>query len=375
MSRYRKPYRFKKIGKYYYYKLSNQKSFHTTGEKSKTLAEQFVTLLMKKEESSTDKTLKEYAEDFYIWDKCPHIRRLREENKSIGQRHARLQRRVLEKHIFSDPIADKKMNEIKRGDILDFRTKLINNNIGMNTINKVMGVLKVIFNEALYREEVNRNPIMGVGNMKHTPKEVGTFTEEELRGIFSENKFYPWQSILDYTCFLIAATTGMRRGEILALRWRDINFQKGYLTVNQAWKDRNELGKPKWGKVRFVPIPKFTLEKLIKLRSESFNNEEDDFVFAYDDGGRLGGTWWRKRFIAAMKKAKINFEERNLRPHSFRHSLNSILKAKNYDTEKFRLSFGWADQKIQNNYTHVNIEYLMEQANIVSDIFLGKNYE
>ena len=62
----------KKIGRYYY-KLANQNSFHTIREKSKTLAEQFVTLLMKKEESSTDKTLREYAENFYIWDKCPHV--------------------------------------------------------------------------------------------------------------------------------------------------------------------------------------------------------------------------------------------------------------------------------------------------------------
>ena len=41
--------------------------------------------------------------------------------------------------------------------------------------------------------------------------------------------------------------TSMRRGEVLALEWRAIDFKQKYLTLNNAWKSRNEKGTPKWG--------------------------------------------------------------------------------------------------------------------------------
>ncbi len=83
MSKYKKPFRLKKRGKYYYYKLANEEIFHTTGEISKTLAEQYVNLIVKREKSSFSKTLREYSGSFYIEETCPHIKRLKEENKII----------------------------------------------------------------------------------------------------------------------------------------------------------------------------------------------------------------------------------------------------------------------------------------------------
>jgi len=112
-------------------------------------------------------------------------------------------------------------------------------------VNKALGIVKVIFQEALYREEINRDPTAGVGRIKERRKERGIFTVEELRALFPDHGYNPWQDVHDYTCFYLAAVTGLRRGEILALRWRHINFERQVLTVSEAWKGGNEIGPPK----------------------------------------------------------------------------------------------------------------------------------
>ncbi len=141
-------------------------------------------------------------------------------------------------------------------------------------------------------------------------EEVGIFTEEELKMLSPVRGIGIWRSILDYTCFLPAASTGMRRSEILALQWRDINFEGGYLTVNRAWKGK-ELGLPKWNNKRYVPLSSLMIARLKDLGDSSLNCLDDDLVFCYSDGYRLHDTWWKLHFRRAVEKAKINREERN----------------------------------------------------------------
>lgn len=165
-------------------------------------------------------------------------------------------------------------------------------------------MLKTIFNEALYREEIYRNPVQGIGNIKYEPKEVGIFTEEELKMLFPVRAIGVWQSTLDCNCFLLAASTGMRRSKILALQWRDINFEGRYLTVNRAWKGK-ELGLSKWNKTRYVPLSSLMISRLKDLRYSSLNCLDDDLVFCYSYGHRLHDTWWKLHFRRAMKEANF----------------------------------------------------------------------
>ena len=85
-------------------------------------------------------SFRRYAEPFFDWDRCPHIRRLREEGKSITRRHARIQRQRLKRHILSDPFAGKQMSEITRADVLDLRSRLLAK-CSPVTVNKALGML------------------------------------------------------------------------------------------------------------------------------------------------------------------------------------------------------------------------------------------
>lgn len=310
-----------------------------------------------------------YAEPFFQWDSCPHVRRLLNEGKSISRYHVKKLRRVLENHVFPDKIARLRISEIKRADILDFRERLIENMGYTRTVQQAVSVLETILKEAYFREEINRDPTAGVGVTKYQPAEVGIFSEEELRSLFPPDSPGPWKDLTGYAVFLTAATMGMRRGEILALTWECVHFNESYLEIRQAWKDRHEPGLPKWNKARTVPLPAMLAETLKRIKNRGNNTTPEDLIFCYDDGSRLGGTWWAKRFNAALETMEIDRKVRNLRPHSFRHTLNSILRDKGYDPAKIRAALGWADEVIQNTYTHWSTESLTGHREIVDSLF------
>ena len=101
----------------------------------------------------------------------------------------------------------------------------------------------------------------------------------------------------------------------------------------------------------------------------SLHLKPDDFLFCYDDGKRVGETWWHKRLKTALKRAGIEPGDRWLTPHSFRHTINTIVRNSGHDPAKIRAVLGWMDEKIQDNYTHWEAEHLRRWAEIVDDIW------
>jgi integrase len=152
------------------------------------------------------------------------VNRLRQEGKSIGDTHIEKCRSWLTRYILEDrALVRKPIGSITRADLLDYRNRLIEK-LGdkKNTINKVMATLKVIFKEAYFRQDISFDPTQGIGNIKEERKEPGIFTTKELKAHFPDESYGPWKDIWDYTCFLVAATTGMRKSEVLALQWADM---------------------------------------------------------------------------------------------------------------------------------------------------------
>jgi integrase len=355
---------------FWYYKLGPWKSYKSSGKTTKADA---ITVALEALESPAEApggpTLRKYVEPFFVWETCPHVKRLVAEGKSITRYHVRDMRSIMENHLLTDPVVNVRLSALKRSHILDYRERLIEKLGYTRTVQNAVGVLKTILKEAYFREDISRDPTVGIGSTRYQPKEIGVFTAEELKKLFPTEPPGPWGDLTGYTVFLMAAMTGMRRGEILALTWECVNFQEKCIEIRQAWKDRHEIGPPKWGKTRVTPIPEQLSEALTRYRAQSSHAKADDLVFCYDDGARIGNTWWAKRFTAAMKKAKIDREKRNIRPHSFRHTLNSILREHGYDAARIRAALGWSTEDVQDGYTHWNADAFNGQRSIVDDVF------
>lgn len=357
-------------GGQYYFRLRGESSWQNTGKTSRGDALDFIVDALKhvRLQTPAGPTLRDYLEPFFVWESCPHVARLRGEGKRISRQHAKHQRSVLERYILTDALADKAVKQIRRGDVLDFRQRLIDR-AGSRTVNTVITVLKTCFKEGVFREDLEKDPTIGVGNIRYAKRESGVFSRTELGMLFPEIPPGPWEDLQGYTAFLVSATCGLRRGELLALRWRDIDFEELAVHVEQAWKDEREVGEPKWGQRRIVPLPARTAQKLKELRAESIHVMPDSLVFCYDDGSRFGATWFTKRFARAMATVGIDPKVRALRPHSFRHSLNTLLRDAGYSDEKIRAAMGWTNAGTQALYTHWKVEHLRDQAKIIDGIW------
>ena len=370
----KKPFYLKKRGNFWYYRLNAESglvsgenlTYYTTGCRTRAAAEAFMADLLGTEPESP--TFRRYAEPFFIWGECPHIRRVLEETGRFTQRHARIQRGRLENHVFADPFADKRLSEITRADVFDFRSRLLKSCSGATT-NKVIDAVKVVLREAVIREELGSDPTEFVRRVRHRKRERGIFTVEELKALFPTRDRGPWKDVCDYTCFFLAAVTGARRGELLVLRWRHVDFRDQCLRITEAWKGRDEIGETKSGKSRIVPLSPRIIGKLDGLRADSLHMGPEDFLFCYDDGRRVGETWWHGRFKRALGRAEIAAGDRWLTPHSFRHTINTIVRDAGHDPAKIRAVLGWMDEEIQDNYTHWEAESLRRWAEIVDEIW------
>lgn len=270
--------------------------------------------------------------------------------------------------MLTDPIADIPVGRLKGAHILDFRQRVLDAK-GPGVANRALSALKCCLREGYFREELSRDPCLGVGRINIQRREVGTFTADELRMLFPAEEVGPWHDWQDYTAFIIAATCGLRRSEILALCWEHVDFENKLIRVEQSFNFKIEtLGLPKWGKVRATPLPSRTAKALKDLRSESLHVLPGSFVFCYPDGTRLGGTWWADAFTRTMKDARIDAKTRNLKPHSFRHTLATILADKGQQPEKIRAALGWSNETTQSGYTHWGATDLNGQAAIIDGL-------
>ena len=221
----------------WYYRLRGEKTFHSTrirgiSRTSRHAAEEWVRENKVGRTSASEMTFREYAEPFYDWERCPRIRRKLKEGRHIGRTHARTSRLTLRNHVLVDEFANLTMSSIRRGHVVDLRDQL-SESLHPATVHKALSAVKAILTEAFYREEISGNPGAQVGSISYSKKERGVLTSIELAQLFGEVPGV-WRSPLPYSVFNTAARTGMRAGEVLALKWDAINFSDRTVDVHRG---------------------------------------------------------------------------------------------------------------------------------------------
>lgn len=218
------------------------------------------------------------------------------------------------------------------------------------TANRCLAVLQTMMREAKRQGLIDDNPAARVEKLKETPRERGILTLEEARELLNENKFGEyWGSEIGFAANLLAATSGMRLGEVLALRVGDI--QNGYVVVEHSWDRRVGLKSTKTGLIREVPIPAKTQRWLTRLTA----SRPAGFVFSTNDG--VTPVYYKmitSEFYAALNRFGITENERKLRNlsfHSWRHFYNSLLRGRIPDAKLQRLT-GHRTQAMTERYSH-----------------------
>jgi integrase len=157
------------------------------------------------------------------------------------------------------------------------------------------------------------------------------------------------------TAIIVAAYTGLRAGELRALRWRDVNFAGSSLRVQVNMAKGGELGPPKSGGGRSVPLIDDAARELDTLsRREQFTGP-DDVVFCRSVGQMVGEDRFRKVLYEAMKDAGI---DRNTFPahkgftfHDLRHTFGTMA-VQVWPLHDVQAFMGHADIKTTMIYAH-----------------------
>jgi integrase len=160
---------------------------------------------------------------------------------------------------------------------------------------------------------------------------------------------------------LTAAFTGLRRGELLALRWRDVDFDSSLIRVRSSYAG-GRVTTPKSGKVRSVPMAPDVAKALAALGQRQDFVSGDDLVFCGEAGGYIDGSALRRRYATALAEAGL----RPLRFHDLRHVFGTRMIAK-ADIRRVQEWMGHADVQTTMRYLHYAPRG--DQAALVAEAF------
>lgn len=228
---------------------------------------------------------------------------------------------------------DKPLKDITPLDIEKFRKWRLDKGNTKSTINRYVALLKKMLNLAIDEGYMTTNPATKVKLYSEKEFQKERILTEEEEKILLENCMNHLKEMI-----IIALNTGMRRGEIFNLRWKDIDFNSQTLTVKKS----------KSGKSREIPLNPRSFHVLQELRKQK---NSSSYVFSNPKTEKPYDNVW-KSFKTASKKAGVD----NLRFHDLRHTFASRLVARGADIGTVRELAGHSSITMTQRYVHSNLE-------------------
>ena len=230
--------------------------------------------------------------------------------------------------------------------------------LSAKTVRLVHGLLYQSLEAAVKRRRIMYNVCRDVSLPRIERKEMLTLTTEQAQQLLVTAIGHRLEALL-----ILALTTGMRRGEILALQWKDIDWSDGSLqvrrSVNRYVGQGFKVSEPKTKQSRRkIALPVFVLEALKEHRTRQLEErlqagpswEDHDLVFSNVYGNFLNPSHLGTDFHKLLKKAKLPI----IRFHDLRHTAASLLLKMNVSPKMVQEILGHSDIEMTLGiYSHV----------------------
>jgi integrase len=259
-----------------------------------------------------------------------------------------------------------------------------------NTLEGIHRTGRMIFRKAIEMDRLKKNPTE-FPYIKRDKKTIEELEEQEIPKYLEKEELALFLNTatrkgldMDYLIFLVLSYTGLRVGELVSLKWKDIDFQRQSISVTKTYYNpkNNTLDymlvtpKTKSSKRKIIideeviealKIHKKEQEKIFEQYKDTYHDE--GFVFAKKDrkpGYPIFIKTVENRMARLLKIAELNLE---LTPHSLRHTHTSLLAEAGVGLEQIMERLGHSDdQTTRNVYLHVTKEMKKEASQKFSQL-------
>lgn len=219
-----------------------------------------------------------------------------------------------------------RVDRVRRKQVEALATQMIREGLSAHTRANTLKLLSQVFNYCLRQRWCRENPCLGVRRPRIRPSsEIRFLGKDELEALVEaiDVDKQPFGAI-DRAIVLTAAMTGMRQGELLALRWMDIDWSARRIRVRRNYV-RGHMGTPKSRSgERSVPLATRVAAELRRLHEQTGYGDDEELVFANPlTGGALDNADLLRRFKRALKAAGV----RQVRFHDLRHTFGTRMAA------------------------------------------------
>ena len=229
---------------------------------------------------------------------------------------------------------------------------LVERGLSRSTAQKDLTHLSGILKRAKRLAWIDRNPYDAAERVKTVDSgDFNVLSVEEVEAVARAAA-----SPQDAALYRVAAYTGLRQGELRALRWRDIGFAIATVHVRKNLPAHGEekAKDPKSGKGRSVPLSDQAARPLDALSRRDYLTADDDRVFPSASGGALDDGDMRDAFYAALVAACLGHkrhEDPPIRFHDLRHTFGTLAVQK-FPVTDVQAWMGHKDIKTTMRYAH-----------------------
>lgn len=252
-------------------------------------------------------------------------------NKASTQRSCRA---IVDQHLTSF-FGKKSLDAIGTEDVERYKATKLQAGLSPKTVNNHLAVLGKCLKNAVEWNRTASAPRIRL--LKVPPQGFDFLDPDEGDTLVSGFTDPHWRAMA-----LCAVRTGLRMGELLGLRWEDIDLERRQLSVRRSIV-RGVIASPKSNKVRHIPLADNLFDALAELRPKT------GYVFQQENGEPMTrGMAWR-----AIQTACKRSETRPISWHVLRHSFASQLASKGISAQVIQTLLGHADLKMTLRYAHL----------------------
>jgi integrase len=220
------------------------------------------------------------------------------------------------------------VDRIERRDVEAFADALARKGMAANSRVNTLNLLSSMFELAINRGWTVRNPVRGVPRPRggSADPDIRYLTMEELDAVL---RAVPNDELglVERPLYLAAAMTGMRRGELIGLRWGDVDWEARRIRVRRSYV-RGEFGAPKSRRSsRSVPLTERLAAELQRYWEASDYQRDEDLVFAHPASRKPGTPLDGSKVLKRFKRALVRADVREVRFHDLRHTFGTRMAA------------------------------------------------